>query len=98
MIRIALLSTTLMASACAMNSGIVEPLENADGGRCDAAPAQSFVGRKATRSAGAEILDASGAQKLRWGAPDSIWTMELNQFRVNVRYDANAVITDITCG
>lgn len=98
MIRKALLLTTLLASACAINAGIVEPIENADGGRCDPAPVQSFVGGKATRSAGADILDASGAQKLRWGAPDSIWTMELDPYRVNVRYDEDAVITGITCG
>lgn len=98
MIRGAVLTSTLLLAACAMNGGIVEPLENAAGGRCDQAPVQTFIGEDATQSAGREILDASGSQRLRWGAPDSIWTMELNPYRVNVRYDENAVITEITCG
>jgi hypothetical protein len=65
---------------------------------CDAAPAQSFAGRGATQSVGEAILEASGARSLRWGPPNSAWTMDYREDRVNVRYDAQMIITDITCG
>lgn len=65
---------------------------------CDAAAAQSHVGQKATQTAGAAILKASGARTLRWGPPGGSWMMDYRQDRVNVRYDEAMTITDITCG
>ncbi len=65
---------------------------------CDAEPAQSFVGQNADSETGMAILKASGAARLRWGPPDSAWTMDYRPDRVNVRYDQNMTITDITCG
>ena len=65
---------------------------------CDAAPAQSFAGRGATQEVGKAILKASGARSLRWGPPNSAWTMDYREDRVNVRYDAQMIITDIACG
>lgn len=93
-----ILAAMPLLAACAMNAGNLEPLENAAGDRCDPAPVLDYVGDKATARVGREILARSGARKLRWGAPDSIWTMELDPYRVNVRYDDAAVITAITCG
>jgi hypothetical protein len=65
---------------------------------CNAAPAQSHVGRDATQSAGEAILKDSGARTLRWGPPNAAWTMDYRQDRVNVQYDANMKIEKITCG
>lgn len=65
---------------------------------CDADSAQSYVGQKATSENGARIRDAAGARQLRWGPPDSAWTMDFRPDRVNVRYDRAMTITEITCG
>jgi Peptidase inhibitor I78 family len=65
---------------------------------CDAAPAQYHLGHDATQSMGAAVLKDSGARSLRWGPPNSAWTMDYREDRVNVRYDAQMKITEITCG
>lgn len=74
----------------------VPPVDN--GGECNAAAAQGHIGHQATAEMGAAILKDSGARTLRWGAPNSAWTMDYRIDRVNVRYDANMTITEITCG
>ena len=74
-----------------------EPLPR-PAGKCDANPAQSFVGQSASPETGAAILEASGARSLRWGPPDSAWTMDYREDRVNVRYGRDMVITTVTCG
>jgi hypothetical protein len=65
---------------------------------CNAAPAQYHIGHDATQSMGQAILKDSGAASLRWGAPNSAWTMDYREDRVNVRYDSKMKITEITCG
>jgi len=65
---------------------------------CNAEPAQYHIGHDATQAMGTAILKDSGARTLRWGPPDSAWTMDYRQDRVNVRYDAAMKITGITCG
>jgi len=65
---------------------------------CNAAPAQYHVGHDATQAMGAAILKDSGARTLRWGPPNSAWTMDYREDRVNVRYDDTMKITGITCG
>ena len=65
---------------------------------CDAASAQSHIGREATQSRGEAVLKDSGARSLRWGPPNSAWTMDYREDRVNVRYDAKMTIVEITCG
>ena len=65
---------------------------------CNAEPAQYHVGHDATQAMGAAILKDSGARTLRWGAPNSAWTMDYRQDRVNVRYDGAMKIVEITCG
>lgn len=84
--------------ACAANPGVLEPVDNPQGNRCDAAPVQSYVGDRAMQVTGGMILVESGARTLRWGPPDSAWTMDYREDRVNVRYDADMTITAITCG
>jgi hypothetical protein len=67
-------------------------------GACDAGAVRSFVGQTASPASGAGILRASGATSLRWGPPDSAWTMDYRPDRVNVRYDQSMTITEVTCG
>ena len=65
---------------------------------CKAGPAQYHIGHDATQAMGTAILKDSGARTLRWGPPNSAWTMDYREDRVNVRYDEAMKITDITCG
>ena len=67
-------------------------------GICDAGPAQSFLGRTANDDLASAILSAAGAKSLRWGGPDTVFTMDYREDRVNVIYDAEGIITKITCG
>lgn len=65
---------------------------------CTADPAQRHLGQTASAATGAAILKDSGARTLRWGPPNSAWTMDYREDRVNVRYDGAMTITGITCG
>lgn len=65
---------------------------------CNAAGAQSHVGKRAEQLVGEAILKDAGARTLRWGPPNAAWTMDLRQDRVNVRYDERMKIVEITCG
>ena len=86
-------------TACASYGAAPEAPDNGMGPRtCNAEAAQYHVGHDATQEMGAAIVKDSGAQTLRWGAPNSAWTMDYRQDRVNVRYDAAMKIVEITCG
>lgn len=87
----------LAACATTMDDGD-SSMPGGNSAMCDADAAQSFVGQKATAETGARILDETGAEQLRWGPPDSAWTMDFRPDRVNVRYDRDMTITEITCG
>ncbi|WP_073976957.1 I78 family peptidase inhibitor [Erythrobacter donghaensis] len=65
---------------------------------CRAETAQGHIGHAATQAMGTAILKDSGARTLRWGPPNSAWTMDFREDRVNVRYDEAMKITEITCG
>ena len=67
-------------------------------GPCDASAVQTYVGQQATGGIGEAILAASRAKMLRWGPPNSMWTMDYREDRVNVRYDERMMITAVTCG
>jgi hypothetical protein len=89
------------AAGCTTGStqGPQEPvLSPPDATSCNAEPAQSFVGQRADQASGAAILKASGARTLRWGPPNSAWTMDFREDRVNVQYDERLIIERITCG
>ena len=91
------LAATVPLAACAPTGpSPVPPAET--GGECNAAAVQSHVGHKATAEMGAAILAESGARSLRWGPPNSAWTMAYRSDRVNVRYDESMTILDVTCG
>ena len=65
-------------------------------GACNADAAQSHVGSTVTAAIGATIQKESGARSLRWGPPNSAWTMDYREDRVNVRYDDEMKIAEIT--
>ena len=65
---------------------------------CNATEAQQFIGRAASSSIGKSVLDMTDARRLRWGAPDSVFTMDYREDRVNVIYDEQGIITRIYCG
>jgi len=95
---IALLPAVALAACATTSADEPGAPDTGPGAVCDAAPAQSFVGQKATAEIGAEIMDATGAQRLRWGPPNTAFTMDFRQDRVNVMYDDAMIITDVTCG
>lgn len=69
-----------------------------DTGECDAAPAQGFVGKLSTPDRNVEIQRLTGARTLRWIGPNQAVTMDYRTDRVNVFYDADTLVTQITCG
>lgn len=97
--RIFLASAIAFSLSACMSAGPPANIaDRANGGECDAGPVQYHVGGTATSEVGEAILTESGARRLRWGAPDSAWTMDYRTDRVNVRYDGTMTITEITCG
>lgn len=65
---------------------------------CNAQKVQYHVGHDATQAMGGAILKDSGARTLRWGPPGGAWTKDYREDRVNVSYDGNMKITEVTCG
>lgn len=102
--RIAVPGLAIACAACAAGGGYgapatgTEPAAKPEEGSCDASAAQRYVGKPASVEAGSAILGESGARTLRWGPPRSVWTMDFRRDRVNVRYDDDMIITDVTCG
>lgn len=94
------LAPAALLAACATTSPDdgEAPSDGNNTDMCDAEAASAFVGQKATGENGARIQDETGARQLRWGPPDSAWTMDFRPDRVNVRYDREMKITEITCG
>lgn len=94
------LSAAGLAGCATVNAGA--PLDMAAGEPramvCNATPVQSYVGQRADQAAGATILNDSGARTLRWGPPNSAWTMDFREDRVNVQYDEQMSIVRISCG
>ena len=75
-----------------------EPERRAPEASCDASALQEHIGHTASEKSGAILLELSGARTLRWGPPDSAWTMDYRPDRLNVRYDGDMKITAISCG
>ncbi|WP_299327999.1 I78 family peptidase inhibitor [Parasphingopyxis sp.] len=84
-----------LTAACATTSD-TPPM--AGGGDCNAAPAQALIGETVTQALGANAMQVTGAELLRWIPPNSAVTMDYRPNRLNISYDENSVITDINCG
>jgi hypothetical protein len=74
------------------------PVQGSSGRLCDAAKAQSLVGRARSATLGAEALRLSGAGTLRWLRPGEIVTMEYREDRLNIELDAKGRVKAIRCG
>lgn len=71
---------------------------DADAVQCDAAPAQSHIGHKASVASGTELMRITRARTLRWVPPRTAVTMDFRGDRLTVSYDDNMVIERISCG
>lgn len=90
----------LPVDAC-MTTGIPEgglDAPDAPPAACDATEAQQFIGRNASDSLGRSILAMADARTLRWGGPNTAFTMDYREDRVNVVYDGGGTIERIYCG
>jgi hypothetical protein len=67
-------------------------------GACNNEAVAGFVGQTVTADLGAQMLKASGAKALRWGAPNMAMTMDFRPDRLTVSYDAQMVIISARCG
>lgn len=68
------------------------------GGRCDAAPAQSAIGRTGTARNVEAARVASGALMARTIAPGQMVTKEFDAERLNLSVDAGGKIIRVNCG
>ena len=67
--------------------------------QCDAATAQSFVGKEATEATVADAQRTAGAKgDVRMIKPGQAVTMDYRPDRLNVEVDARNAIVRITCG
>ena len=101
MIRHALAPLALMAAGCAAISpptGGIDAAAPAADATCEATEAQQFIGRAASENFGRSVLAMTGSRTLRWGGPDTAFTMDYREDRVNVIYDGRGTITRIYCG
>lgn len=94
------LASALGLSACATSGEYVAPPlgSDTDAVMCDAAPAQSHIGHKATAASGAELMRITRSQTLRWVPPRTAVTMDFRADRLTVSYDDNMIIERISCG
>jgi hypothetical protein len=97
--RTAALSLLPLLAACAEanGEGPATPPAVAEG-PCRNEGLDRFIGQTASADLGAELLKASGARTLRWGAPGMAMTMDFRADRLTVSYDEKMVITAARCG
>lgn len=96
---IPLIIAALPLAACVTTASEAPPAAAPDFAvQCNADDVQNLVGQKATAEIGQQVLMATNARNLRWGAPGTAWTMDFRSDRVNISYDANMVIERISCG
>jgi hypothetical protein len=91
----------LLASPAALAAIACAPVPAASGVQtmnCDAARAQSLVGKPATAALGAEALRLGGARTLRWLRPGDIVTMEYREDRLNIELDPSSRVRAVRCG
>lgn len=97
--RMATLTLFLLLAACAGANGEAPTTPPATAqGPCRNEGLDRFIGQTASADLGAELLKASGARTLRWGAPGMAMTMDFRPDRLTVSYDEKMVITSARCG
>ena len=99
MMRAAALMIPLLLAACNAAGGqSPSPIPATTEGPCRNDGLDRFVGQTATAEIGTQLLEASGARTLRWGAPGMAMTMDFRPDRLTVSYDEKMVITSARCG
>ena len=99
MMRAAALMIPLLLAACTTADGQGPATTPATAeGPCRNDGLDRFVGQTASADIGAQLLEASGARTLRWGAPGMAMTMDFRPDRLTVSYDEKMVITSARCG
>lgn len=88
-----LLILPLLAAACAQ-----PPAAPPAGGTCNAAPAQSFVGRTHDEALAEEVRRRTGSRTVRVLRPGQVVTMEYSEQRVNIELDAANRVIAVRCG
>jgi hypothetical protein len=100
--RIVLAGVSLMTMGCTPVPPAAEPGEDPvpeqGAGNCNAAPAQSLVGRLRSAELGAEALRLSAAATIRWIPPGTAVTMDYREDRLNIELDGRNRVTRIRCG
>ncbi len=66
--------------------------------RCNAAPAQGHIGKKATHALLDQARAQAGARLLRVVGPDKMVTQEYNASRLTVLLDEKGLVAEIRCG
>ena len=72
-------------------------IEDAGGFLCNDKSAQIYLGRKASSDIANKIINATGANTLRWIPPRTAITRDLREDRINIYYGDDLIITDIKC-
>ncbi len=99
MTRAAALMVPLLLAACTATDGQGPATTPATAeGPCRNEGLDRFIGQTATADLGTQLLQASGARTLRWGAPGMAMTMDFRPDRLTVSYDEKMVITSARCG
>jgi hypothetical protein len=93
-----LIGLGLMAGGCMPMEEEPVPTRGDPRFTCNAAKVQSMIGQVASQTMGGEAVRASGARTMRWIAPDSAYTMDFREDRLNIHLDANNRVTKINCG
>jgi hypothetical protein len=66
--------------------------------KCDLTPLMPMIGQPGTAELGAEALQLSGAQSLRWKSPGAMVTMDYRPDRLNASLDEGNRVTAFDCG
>ena len=97
MIRnIAIATASLALAACTTTtdgSGTEGPMNI-----CKAEPGQYAVGQKSSTDLAKKLLKETGAKTLRWIPPRTAVTMDFRGDRLNIAYDDDMIITQVSCG
>ncbi|BAI98127.1 hypothetical protein Sj15T_25220 [Sphingobium sp. TA15] len=94
----ALIFLPLLAACAGANGKGPAAQPPAAEGPCRDEGLDRFLGQTASAATGAELLKASGARTLRWGAPGMAMTMDFRADRLTVSYDGKMAITSARCG
>lgn len=74
------------------------PVSEAGGFGCNAEAAAELIGQAPSQALGTRALALTGANTLRWIAPNSAVTQDFREDRLNIFYDADYKVERITCG